>query len=199
MDENRYSLAGWVAITQAIIFPLAFVISIAQGLIGVAAFGYRGPTFGPSDLLFIAFTAMSVYTLLMFRNLLNERYNYHDVDALILLAICWGVVFQVSSLALRVWVVTIWPVSETALSVVYLVFFAVSMITAGIIDILIAVKLLQIRQKLNEMIRAFTYITLVSGLAEVSFVLAPVALLLVPVSCVILGLIFLKREEVEFV
>lgn len=199
MDENRYQLAGWLAITQAILFPLAFVISIAQGLIGGAAFGYRGPTFGPSDLLFIAFTAMSVYTLLMFRNLLNERYNYHDVDTLILLAICWGIVFQISSLALRVWVVTIWPVSETALSVIYLVFFAVTMITAGIIDILIAVKLLQIRQKLNEMIRAFTYITLVSGLAEVSFVLAPVALLLAPVSCVILGLIFFRKEEVEFV
>ncbi|UCB51738.1 MAG: hypothetical protein JSV10_07055 [Candidatus Zixiibacteriota bacterium] len=199
MDENRYSLAGWVAITQAIIFPLAFIISIAQGLIGVAAFGYRGPTFGPSDLLFIAFTGMSVYTLLMLRNLLNERYNYHDVDTLILLAICWGVVFQISSLALRFWVVTIWPVSETALSIIYLVFFAVTMITAGIIDILIAVKLLQIRQKLNEMIRAFTYITLISGLAEVSFVLAPVALLLVPVSCVILGLIFFRKEEVEFV
>jgi hypothetical protein len=73
------------------------------------------------------------------------------------------------------------------------------MITAGIIDILIAVKLLQIRQKLNEMIRAFTYITLVSGLAELSVVLSPLALLLLPVSCVILGIIFLRKEEVEFV
>lgn len=199
MDENRYSLAGWLAITQAILFPLAFVISIAQGLIGVAAFGYRGPTFGPSDLLFIIFTGISVYTLTMLRKLLNERYSFHDIDLLILLAICWGIVFQISSLALRIWVVMIWPVSETALSVVYLVFFAASMITAGIIDILIAVKLLQIRQTVNEFVKAFTYITMASGLAEVSVVLAPIALLLAPVSCVILGMIFLKKEEVEFV
>ena len=199
MDENRYSLAGWLAITQAVIFPLAFVISIAQGLIGVSVFGYRGPMFGPSDLLFIIFTGISVYTLTMFRKLLNERYNYHDVDLLILLAICWGIVYQISQLALRAWLVFMWPVSGTALSIVYLVFFATTMITAGVIDILIAVKLLQIRQKLNEMIRAFTYITLISGLAEVSVVLAPLALLLLPVSCVILGIIFLKKEEVEFV
>ena len=199
MDENRYQLAGWLAITQAVLFPLAFVISIAQGVIGIAAFGYRGPTFGPSDLLFIIFTGISVYTLTMFRRFLNERYNYHGVDTLILLAICWGIVFQISSLALRIWVVTIWPVSETALNIVYLSFFAVSMIGAGIIDILIAVKLLQIRQSVNELVRAFTYITLASGLAEVSVVLAPIALLLVPVWCVILGLIFFKKEEVEFV
>ena len=199
MDENKYSLAGWLAIIQAVIFPLAFVISIAQGLIGVSVFGYRGPMFGPSDLLFIIFTGISVYTLTMFRKLLNERYNYHDIDLLILLAICWGIVYQISNLALRAWLVLIWPVSSTALSIVYLVFFATTMITAGIIDILIAVKLLQIRQKLNEMIRAFTYITLVSGLAELSVVLAPLALLLLPVSCVVLGIIFLRKEEVEFV
>lgn len=199
MEENKYTLAGWLAITQAVIFPLAFVISIAQGLIGVSVFGYRGPMFGPSDLLFIIFTGVSVYTLTMFRKLLNERYNYHDVDLLILLAICWGIVYQISQLALRAWLVFIWPVSSTALSIIYLVFFATTMITAGIIDILIAVKLLQIRQKVNEMIRAFTYITLVSGLAELSVVLSPLALLLLPVSCVILGIIFLRKEEVEFV
>ncbi len=73
------------------------------------------------------------------------------------------------------------------------------MIAAGIIDILIAVKLLQIRQSVNELVRAFTYVTLASGLAEVSVVLSPIALFLVPVSCVILGLIFFKKEEVEFV
>jgi hypothetical protein len=199
MEENRYQLAGWLAITQAILFPLAFVISIAQGLIGVAAFGYRGPVFGPADLLFFIFTGISVYTLTMFRRFLNERYNYHGVDTLILLAICWGVVYQISSLALRVWVVMIWPVSEMTLNIIYITFFAVSMIAAGIIDILIAVKLLQIRQSVNELVRAFTYITLVSGLAEVSVVLSPVALFLVPVSCIILGVIFFKKEEVEFV
>lgn len=199
MDENRYQLAGWLAITQAVLFPLAFVISIVQGLIGAAAFGYHGPVFGPSDLLFLIFTGIAVYTLFMFKRLLNERYSYHDVDTLILLAICWGIVYQIASIALRVWVVLIWPVSETVLTVVYLVFFALAMISAGIIDILIAINLLQIRQSMNDLIKAFTYITMISGLAEVSVVLAPVALFLIPVSCVILGLIFFKKEEVEFV
>lgn len=199
MDENRYQLAGWLAVIQAVLFPLAFVVSIIQGLIGLAGFGYSTPLFGPSDLLFIIFTGISVYTLTMFRRFLNERHNYHGVDTLILLAICWGVVFQISSLAFRVWVIVIWPVSATALNIAFLAFFGLSMMAAGIIDILIAVKLLQIREGLNELVRAFTYITLVSGLAEVSVVLSPIALFLIPVSYVILGLIFFKKEEVEFV
>jgi hypothetical protein len=199
MEENRYLLAGWLAIAQAIIFPLAFAISIAQGLIGIKALGYHGPMLGPSDLLFIVITGMSVYTLIMFRKLLNERYNYHDVDTLILLAIFWNIVFQIGSIALRVWLVMIWPISQIALTIIYLTFFAVGMISGGIIDILIAVKLLQIRQTVNELIRAFTYVTMVSGLSEVSVVLSPISLLLAPVSLVILGMIFLRREEVEFV
>jgi len=30
MDENKYLLAGWAAIIQAILFPLAISISIVQ-------------------------------------------------------------------------------------------------------------------------------------------------------------------------
>ena len=199
MDENRYALAGWIAITQAVIFPLAFVMSIAQGIIGISAFGYRGPTFGPSDLLFITFTAMGVYTLTMFRRLLNERYNFHDIDTLIIVAIWWGILFQLSSLALRGWIVVLWPVPETILTVVYLTFMAVAMLVAGIVDILIAVKLLKAKETLSDLLKALAYVTMAAGLLEVTVVLSPISLILVPVSCVILGLIFLRKEEVEFV
>jgi hypothetical protein len=199
MEENQYSIAGWISIAQAVIFPLAFIISVALGVIGLKAFGYRGPMFGPSDLLFLAITAMSVYTLLMFRRLLNERYDYHAIDTLILLAICWGIVYQLGSIALRIWLMMIWPIPEIAMTIISLTFFSIGMIAVGIIDILIAVRLLQIRQTVNELIRAFTYVTMAAGLCEVSVVLSPIALLLAPVSFVILGMIFLKKEEVEFV
>ncbi len=199
MEENKYSIAGWISIAQAVIFPLAFIISIAQGVIGIKAFGYRGPMFGPSDLLFLAVTGMSVYTLILFRWLLNERYNYHAIDTLIFLAICWGIVYQIGSIALRIWLMMIWPVSELAMTIISLTFFALGMISVGIIDILIAVRLLQIKQTVNELIRAFTYVTMAAGLSEVSVVLSPISLLLSPVSFVILGMIFLKKEEVEFV
>jgi hypothetical protein len=199
MEENQYSIAGWISIAQAVIFPLAYIIRIAQGVIAIEVFGYRGPMVGPSDILLIAIAGMSVYTLIMFRKLLNERYNYHAIDTLILLSICWGIVYRFGYIALRVWLMMIWPVSEIAMTIISLTYFAVSLIAIGIINILIAVRLLQIKQTVNELIRAFTYVTMALGLAEVSVVLDPIAIFLRLVYFVILGMIFLKKEEVEFV
>jgi hypothetical protein len=193
-------MAGWLSITQAVIFPLAFVMSIVQGVIGVSVFHYRGPNFGPSDLLFIIFTAISVYTLTMFRKLLNERYNFPDIDTLIVIAIIWGIVFQITSLAVRAFIIALWPLSQTFVTIIYISFMTVFMVIAGIVDILIGVKLLKAKKPLNDFITAFAYIAVAAGILEATIVLSPLALILLPVSCVILGMVFLKeKEEAEFV
>lgn len=198
MDENQYSLAGWVAIAQAIIFPLALFMAIAQGLVGAAVFGYHGPSFGPSDLLFMLFTVMWAYTLWMFRVYLNERYDYHDLDFLIAAAICVTVLLQMASFGLRGIAFGLAPIAGTVFIVLYLMFAAFAMITAGVLDILIAVKLLQIRRGDNDLLKAFAYITMAVGVLEVTVILSPLAVVLVPVYCVILGMIFLgKQEEVQ--
>jgi hypothetical protein len=200
MEGNRYALAGWFAIANAIIFPLAFIIGIVQGIIGAAALGYKGPTVGPSDLLFILFTILGVYVVYMFRNLLNERYDFHGIDTLITLSIWWMIIFQVASIALKIGTIVAWPVSDIMLAAVYLTFMTASMITGGIIDILIAIKLFQIKDSLNDLLKAYTYIIMVSGALQASVILSPLALLLLPVSMVIVGMIFLRdKEEVEFV
>ncbi len=199
MKQNQYSLAGWVAITQAIIFPLGILMAIAQGLIGAAVFGYHGPSFGPGDLLFMLFTVMWAYTLWMFRVYLNERHDYHDLDFLITAAICVTVLLQMLSFGLRGIAFGLAPIAGTIFIVLYLMFAAFAMITAGILDILIAVKLLQIRQGTSDLLKAFAYITMAVGVLEVTVILSPLAFVLVPVYCVILGMIFLgKKEEAQF-
>ncbi|UCD17138.1 MAG: hypothetical protein JSV44_11910 [Candidatus Zixiibacteriota bacterium] len=200
MVNNRYSLAGWLAIAQAAIFPLAFVLSIIQGIIGISMFGYHGPIFGPGDLLFILFTVLSVYVLIMFRHLLNDRYSFHEIDILITIAILWNILFQFGSLAIRGTMIVLAPRPEILVTVLNVAFMSIAMLTAGIIDILIAIKLLNIKDRLNDLIKAFAYITLAAGILEASVILSPLALILIPVSCAILGMIFLReKEEVEFV
>jgi hypothetical protein len=50
------------------------------------------------------------------------------------------------------------------------------------------------------MMRIYIYLTLASGILMVSLILSPFALLLVPISSVILAIIFFKEKEaVEFV
>jgi hypothetical protein len=200
MSENRYNLAGWLAIAMAVIFPLAFGLGIIQGIIGAGAFGYAGPNFGPSDFLFIIFTGLSVYVLVMFRHLLHEHYEFHELDTLITIAIVWGILFQVGSLLIKGLIIALWPVPETIVGISYLSFLSVAMISAGIIDIVFAVKLFKLADVASKLIKVLAYIGMISGILQVTVILSPLALLLIPVSCVLYGMIFFRaKEDVEFV
>jgi len=74
------------------------------------------------------------------------------------------------------------------------------MVIAGVVDILIAVKILKVKDMFNDLVRAFGYVTMAAGILEATIILSPLALILAPVSCVILAMIFLReKENVEFV
>ena len=60
--------------------------------------------------------------------------------------------------------------------------------------------LLKIKENFGEFIRAFAYVTLVAGICEISVILSPISLVLIPVTGVVLSLIFFRdKQEVEFV
>jgi len=200
MNENPYKTAGWLSIVAAVLFPLAFAMSIFQGVIGIAKFRYQGPTIGPSDLLFIIFTVIAVYTLVVFRRLLNERYNFSDIDTWISIAIGWNILFQVVSLAYRATVIILWPIPQTTYTLMSLGFMVVFMPLGGIIDIVIAVKLLREKERFNDLIKALAYINLASGICGVTVILTPISLILVPIWWALLAMLFLReKEDVEFV
>lgn len=199
MNENRYSLAGWLAITQAILFPLSFVIGIVQAIVGARAFGIQGPVPGPADLIGVIMTIIGVYVLVMFRRLLQERFDFHEIDMLITVAIWWLVVFQIGGLGLKLllFAMPYEPILQAVLSVS---FFAIAMVTIGVIDILVAVRLLKIKEQMSDSLLAYVYLTMAAGIAEVSVVLSFLSLIIFPVASVILGIVFFKeKEQAEFV
>ncbi len=200
MGANKYAAAGWLAIVQAVLFPLSFVVGIIEAGIAQGIFDVSRPFFGPSDFMMIIFTIISVYALLMFKQLLNERYEYHDLDLLIYISIWWVIVFQVVGLGLGLLASVYWPVDRIVLLVVYLIFMTAAMVSIGIVDILIAVKLLKVKEQFSEYIRAFAYISMAAGILEVTILLSPLSLLLVPVTWIILALIFFRdQQEVQYV
>jgi hypothetical protein len=200
MEESKYRLAGWLAVVQAILFPVGVVAGIVEAVVAGELFNVRKPFIGPSDMLMIVFTVIGVYTLLMFRRLLHERYDYHDLDLLIIISIWWIIVFQVVGLGLNLLMMIFWPVSAVILALTFLVFFTAAMVTIGIVDIMIAVKLLRIKESFSEYIRVFAYVTMAAGICEVSVIFAPFSLILIPVSAGVLALVFFRdRQEVEFV
>jgi hypothetical protein len=80
MESSKYHVAGWLAISQAVVLPLAYILKSLQVYLGISLFGYDGPSFGPGDLLIIIYSCFFIYTFSMFRKLLNERYNIHSLD-----------------------------------------------------------------------------------------------------------------------
>jgi hypothetical protein len=200
MEESNYKVAGYLAIVQAVLFPVAFVLGIIEAGIAAEVFGIRRPFLGPTDLLMFLFTAIAVYTLLMFKRLLNERYEYHDLNLLIYISVGWAIAFQVIGILLTILISITWPVDKLLFTVIYVAFFTAAMVTIGIVDILIAVKLLKVQEKFSEYIRGFAYITMAAGICEVTVFLSPLALVLVPVTAIVLALIFFRDQQaVEFV
>jgi len=195
MHSNKYTIVGWLAVAQAILFPLSITLAIVEKGVATNLFDFHKPFFGPSDVLGLIFTAIAIYVLWMFKNLLNDHYEYHDLDLLILISIWWAALFQVVGLGLGFLTMIFWPVDEKVFALVYIVFFASSMICIGIVDILIAVKLLKVKEHFSEYIRAFAYITIVAGICEITVFLSPITLLMIPVTCIILALIFFKDKR----
>ncbi|MBN2227118.1 MAG: hypothetical protein JW763_07105 [candidate division Zixibacteria bacterium] len=200
MEQNKYAIAGWMAIVQAVLFPLSFIANIVEEGIAKGVFDIHRPIVGPADLLSLIFMGISIYTLLRFRALLNERYQNHDLDLLIMFAVWWVVIFHLAGMGLGILAMIFWPIDEVIFLIAYIGFMATAMVTCGIIDILIAVKLMKIKESVGEYIRVFGYITLVAGICEITVFLAPLALILVPVTAIVLALIFFRdKYEVEFV
>ena len=201
MGENRYALAGWLAIAHAALLPLAIGVGFFEEIIVYArARAPHAPQFGLSDILSMISIVFIIYALWIFRRLLNERYNYHGINTLIVFSIVWVIVFTLANIVIQSIIALMWPVEELTMLLVFAPFFALAMITVGVIDIIIAVRLLRVKEKLNDLIVAFAYITLIAGLMEVTVLLSFLSLILVPVSSVILGMVLLREKEaVEFV
>ena len=212
MNENRYAFAGWLSISQAIIFPLVFVAGLIQGLLGLRSGCFTdvccgrsemflgSPSIGFSDALFALLTAIGVYVYIMFRRYLNERYEFKDIDLFITLSIIWSITYFVGMTVIKWIFISFLPVTQEGFVIANVGFYAFSMVSIGVIDIFMAVHLLKKKGFSNGMLNAFAYVLLVGGVCEVTVFLSPLSLLLFPVLCVVLGITLLRaNEEIEFV
>ena len=201
MDRNKYTKAGWISIASAAIFPLMFMLGFAESIVKFKAFDFTGPHIGPSDAVGILHAVFCIYVLIMLRQFLNERHEFRGIDTLITISIWWLISFQFLGIVLKGILMLLWPVPEVIYAASFGSLLVVVLIFIGVVDILIGVKLFGIKKSLSGLLLAYAYVTLIGGIFEVSFIFAGFALILVPVTSVILGILFIKAKEqvVEFV
>ena len=198
MNEQKYFGAGWAAVAQAILFPAAIVTGIVQAAVGLKEFPHSISVFGISDILMVLFTGCAVYTMVMFRRMLNEIYNYKGLDTMITVSIWWAVIYYIGGLftgGLAFWngVDLGYLAVGTGLSIIMVMFI-------GVVDIIIAVRLFRLTERKNDMLLFFGVLTLIMGICEISVVFSFINLIIYPISAIILALLFFEvRRQAEFV
>jgi hypothetical protein len=188
----RFKIAGWLSICIGILEIPLFIFSIAAR---------SDPSLKPV-LLYVVFLPLIflrwicvIYIFIQFKRLLNERYDYYKADLIITIQIVVSILIGAKDI-LMANIEALFPLSELAggLSAVFFIF---SLLVDGIIGIILGVSILGIREDPYGSLRTWAILTIIASSCLITILLLPIAGLLFLLSCVILGIIFLKAAEAE--
>ena len=197
MTDKSYTVAAWFSIALAVLLPLLFAFGLAEAFIGKHILGIMDPGFDVEDLATVLIAAAIVVVLLMLRKLLNKRYGYTRANIPVMAAIVWYIVFTIASFGMNYFADTTWPAPDQASMIALIAFWIISMTSAGIIEIFLGLRLLQIKERGNELMKVFAYVTIIMGVLELTVLLSPLALVLMPVWCVTAAMVFLREKDEE--
>ncbi len=194
MNERRYTIAGWLAVAVGAAALLVSIVMVIKETMAFMTGEWSAPDFGWYEILISIPGLVSLYLLFLFRRLLNERYLYHGANGVIM-ALIW------TSLAgMILMFLSIGFMSAQQFVNMSILMFLVFMIVGGVLSIKLALRLLEIKDRTNNMITAFAYLNMVTGVVYVTIIGAPMILILEPILMVMLGMIFLReQDQVEFV
>jgi hypothetical protein len=199
MNNKRYKTAGWLSILVAVVFVPKFIMNF---FFEVIAQKLHFPGVYLLDVfMIIILTVIYVYLLLSLRLLLNERYNFFDVDKLITISYCLliaaGFITILDDILKTVGIIG--SQLSTLKLILIICFFAVFFVM-GIISIIFGIKLLRLKGDLFGMLKIYVYTTIAGGVCLVSILLFPLSLVMVVATYILEGIIFLRAaEDAEFV
>ena len=202
-EAKKWKGAAWVAIAAAALIPP----EIALGLLADTAL--KGKPGGLFLTLMCAVTGVGamLFTLMVlyrFRELLNERFAFHRIDALITFLLIVLPIMTLVQVLGRL-VSSLGGLGRPGLLAVLP--FALTMVfigsVLGIINIIVGVRLLEVDAGSETLMRPYAILTIVEGACFAVVILAPLGLLLVLADHVLLAMIFFRAGEtqpsVEFV
>ncbi len=188
--DSHFKIAGWLSICLGILEIPLFISSLV----------FRSdPSFLKPLFLFLIFTPLiffrwigTVYVLIQFRRLLNERYDFYKADVIITLQIIVFIIIGVKDI-LMAYIEALFPISDT----LGLVLYIFSLLVGGAVGIFLGARLLAIREDPYGSLRTWAILTIIASSCFVSIILTPIGLALYLLNGIILGIIFLKAAEAE--
>lgn len=189
-DNFRYLLAGWCAITSAVLLVpyalITLIVDIRPDLV---------PILIPFMILIVAIEmTCSIISFILFRNLLNERYGFHEIDNLVPILVLGSIAITCVAFAGRIF---------PAIKIPALVMLIVLDVPVAITGILYGLRLLRLRAKLHGLLKPLAYAHILASIFFLTLILSLLGLLAMAAFYAMLGILFLRGEEderdVEFV
>jgi hypothetical protein len=84
--------------------------------------------------------------------------------------------------------------------VLVIIWLTVICLVGGTISIIMAIKLMKIKEQASDPLKFYIYLLLISGIITISVIFSPFMVLLLPILSINLAVIFFRdRQQVEFV
>jgi len=196
-NPGNYELVGWLSITSAILLFPAVVLGIVLEV-------SRKPAIliflVPYVLLIGLSMGLSLYALYRFKGLLNDRFQFHDVDNIIKAILILGGVMGVVATGAKVLgtfarIRVDDPIALLPMALGAVVFFAIVGLPLAILSIVFAVRLLRLKDDLFGLLKPYAYTTIVAAALFATFLLAFLGFFLDAACSVMLGIIFLRAAR----
>ncbi len=188
-SPNSYRLAGWLAISSAAL--------LIPGLILFLIYDIKPDKLALllpfATLLMAVQTIFSIYALYRFKSYLNEYFDFHEVDILIIALICGNIAISFTSLSARI-VLFLFGLPRLMVMVPAISIIVLIGIPTAICGIIFSVKLLNLQNNLHGLLKPLAYTNIAACLFFLTILLGSVGLLIAAACDVMLGIIFLKGK-----
>ncbi|MBT3234125.1 MAG: hypothetical protein HN356_15100 [Calditrichaeota bacterium] len=192
MDNSKYTLAGWMAITGAImIFPeiiMGILLDIKPDKLSILVFPYTFIT--------IAETTITLFAFFRFKHLLNKRYEFHRADTLILVIIFGSMILtSISLFARTMHTLGVLPTNDLTFSTIVSAALIILGIPLAVAGIVFGLRLLKLNQGLSGLLKPMAYTYIAGSICLASIILAPIGLLFIIAFQIMLGMAFLREGD----
>jgi hypothetical protein len=184
MNVKGYKAAGWAAAIAVTAFVFEIACTITSQIPAYAEI-ISPPLVVLTIVIHIAFASYATYCL---RSFLNERYEFHAADTLIMLLVVGGIVLGLILVGSMFFL-------EPTVSMFLKLGAGVPL---GVISVLFGYRLLAVNGTIGGLKKPLAYSHIIAPLCFLSIVLAPLGLLILLLAGVLLALIFFRDESPEF-
>lgn len=177
MINKDYTLAGWLSIiSAALTLPMVFM--------SVFFLYAKGEYKVTQTILLTINTGIVIYIFFSFKELLNNKFNFKEVNTFVDILIVGNaflLLLIIFSFFIEIFIVDLLVI--------------IAIITLGIVQVVIFIKLLDLKEDLYGHLKPLAYSSIIAGILTASIILTVVSFIPSIISDIMLGMIFFKASK----